>query len=109
MYSTNPIQMFCIQQALINKVGLPCAAFYTVIVNKVVSEQKNNDPNCVSVSITIQDFIKKIGITKHNQAKYRKELESLGVLKATRKGLPARLYFTIDTECERNLEKLLLS
>lgn len=100
---------FTISNKLIQLLGLSCAAFYTVVVNEVVAKTESNIDNPNEVCLSIKDFINKIGISKHHQVKHRIELQNRGILKVELKGLPAKLYYTIDAECKSNLEKLLLS
>lgn len=95
-----------INKELVHKLGsLHCVAFYA-IVTEGVNKAPYLNPHGVAINARV---FKAFGISTHHQLKCRRELEELGLIKSELKGLPARLYFTIDKECESNLEKLLLS
>ena len=95
---------FVINRTLIQKLGLSCAAYYTEIINTIFSAEGTS----TSVALTMSHFSNTLGISRVKQENHRKKLEQLGVLKVERKGLPAKLHFSIDNQCEVNIKKILV-
>ncbi len=97
--------VLAINTDLIGKLGLSCAAYYTEIIN--IFFDIDSTDYITSVPITMDYFFKTLGITRTNQQNHRRKLENLGIVKVKRQGLPPKLHFTLDVECEHNLKKLL--
>jgi len=87
--------------SFIKNLGLSCAAYFTVILDEIEHETGE-------VTITMKEFKDILGISNSMQSKHRGKLEDLGLVKVERKGLPAKLHFTIDNECEVNIKKILV-
>ena len=85
--------------SFIKKLGLSCAAYFTVILDEIEHETGE-------VTITMKEFKDILGISNSMQSKHRGKLEDLGLVKVVRKGLPAKLHFIIDYQCFVNISRI---
>ena len=124
---------FCVNAIFVKNLGLSCAAYLEVIIREIELQIEETLDTVVEkiqiklresgvdlgatrgkiehevgeTSITMDEFRGLLGISNSMQTKHRRKLEYLGLIKAVRKGLPAKLHFIIDYRCYCNISDII--
>ncbi len=90
-------QFWTVNKPLARATSIEAALFYAEIASAIVYHKTNE------VFRSMEEIEEQTTLKRRKQNTARRLLKSKGLIKETRKGTPARIYYKIDEECSKNL------